>query len=1101
MRSLGIAAAVRLCLLGVLCAPVAATGQTFADSRCRFSAAALPPVGANPYAVASADLTGDGRDEIASANEGGNSITVLKALADGQFESIGTLATAVAPRDLALVDVSGDGKADLLAVAFGSDSLQVWLGLGNGSFAAPSTYAAGDGPSSLVVVDLDGNGLPDAVVADEFGSQLSIFWAAGGGAFAPRVAWSVAAGPNGIAIADFNGDGKLDMATSNGAADSVSVLRAQGGGGFGAAQSYAVGSQPRDLVAADLDQDGHADLAVANWNSASVTTLHGLGNGGFAAGVHSPVPDLPTALAHRDLDADGLPELVVVHETSFPNQISILGGLPGGGFGAPYTLAVSGLRPKAVAFGDFDANGTTDIALAAYSGNQASVLGNGCAPVLNVLPRVDADLGSSYELRKSPLWADRTKPLAYTTVMIHQDVDRDGDTDFIRSSIVVSADTPIEILANNAGTFTDVTQQLIPEAHPPMRFPRKGLSGDYNDDGWPEFVIIDHGDDFPPFPGAASALYLSDGKGKLRYSPQLQAHWGFNHGGASGDIDGNGSQDILLLEYNKGPYFLVNDGLGHFSRDTLRLPSEMMRSGYNTTELVDIDLDGFVDIVVSGNNFDSSEPGVEIYWGNSTGLYRGTSRTLIPKPPGNGGVLDFGVEDIDHDGDRDLIVSRFPDFYAKDWRYLQILPQVAPRQFVDETPGRMTMTYAIPAFDFMRVQDINGDGHPDILADDKRFESGEYAWTNDGTGVFKPYFGPVAPRLPYTTIAIADVGKPEGDGGTGTWTFTVRLNRPATSPVTFDIATLVGTASAGSDFVSKASSGVVIGVGESSASFSVTVTGDASVEQDEAFIVQLSAVTGAKVLRGRAYGYIENDDAYKLSVNDVSIGEGHAGQVPAAFTISLSPMAPVPVSVDVRTAPGTARPDVDFGTVEQAGLVIPAGQASVPFPVPVIGDTMVEMHETFTVNLSNAVGALIADGQGLGRITNDDLAQLSISDAQLVEGQSGHSTLAFEVSLSRPMPNPVTFDIGTSGGSATAGVDFVARSLSGRFLDAGRSRWRFEVSILGDVAVEADETFTVTLSNVVGAGLADGTALGTIVNDDAAALRKSQSLRKGRKQP
>jgi hypothetical protein len=288
----------------------------------------------------------------------------------------------------------------------------------------------------------------------------------------------------------------------------------------------------------------------------------------------------------------------------------------------------------------------------------------------------------------------------------------------------------------------------------------------------------------------------------------------------------------------------------------------------------------------------------------------------------------------------------------------------------------------------------------------------------------------------------------------------------------------------------------VIGVGESAASFEVTVNGDAGVEQEEAFTVELSSVAGARVLRGRAYGYIENDDAYRLSVNDVSVGEGNAGQAAAAFTISLSPVSPVPVSFDARTAPGTGMPGVDYTTVEQAGMVIAAGQASVPFPVPVAGDANVEMHETFTVNLSNATGAIIHDGQGLGRIVNDDMAQLTIGDASILEGQGGQQTLAFTVSLSRPMPNPVTFDIATSGGTATAGSDFIARNLTGRFLDAGRTRWHFEVPILGDATVEANETFAVTISSVNGAAVADANAVGTILDDDAAALRRLRAARK-----
>jgi hypothetical protein len=342
--------------------------------------------------------------------------------------------------------------------------------------------------------------------------------------------------------------------------------------------------------------------------------------------------------------------------------------------------------------------------------------------------------------------------------------------------------------------------------------------------------------------------------------------------------------------------------------------------------------------------------------------------------------------------------------------------------------------------------------------------------------------------LPYTSIDIADVSTVEGHAGTKQLVFEVRLNRPATAPVTFDMATGSGTATAGADFVAKSSNGVVIGTGQSSASFAVSINGDVLAEADEMFTVTLSAVSGAKVLRGRAYGMIGNDDVYALAVGDASVTEGHAGQTQADFIVSLSPAAPEPVQFDIRTEPGTASPGVDYITTTQAGRTIPAGQTSAVFSVPVLGDTAVESHESFTVNLSNPVGAVVLDGQGRGRIVNDDLAQLSIADASIVEGASGQATLTFIVSLSRAMPNPVYFDIATAGGSATAGSDFIARSLPGRFLDAGRTQWCFEVQVNGDAQAESNETFAVTLSNVNGAVLGDGAAVGTILNDDGAAV-------------
>lgn len=234
-----------------------------------------------------------------------------------------------------------------------------------------------------------------------------------------------------------------------------------------------------------------------------------------------------------------------------------------------------------------------------------------------------------------------------------------------------------------------------------------------------------------------------------------------------------------------------------------------------------------------------------------------------------------------------------------------------------------------------------------------------------------------------------------------------------------------------------------------------------------------------------------------ISIADVSVVEGNAGTKLATFTVNLSPVSASPVSFDIATDYGTAMPGVDFANNSAVGQSIAAGQTSATFSVTINGDTAVESNETFTVNLNNVVGANVLDGQALGTIVNDDSAGLSIADVSVLEGNSGTSTVRFEISLSSPMPTVVSFNIGTSDGTAMAGSDYVARNQVGRVMDAGRTRALFEVAVNGDSAVEPNESFNVTLSNVSGAALADGLAVGTIQNDDAAPLLISQIQGRG----
>jgi hypothetical protein len=157
--------------------------------------------------------------------------------------------------------------------------------------------------------------------------------------------------------------------------------------------------------------------------------------------------------------------------------------------------------------------------------------------------------------------------------------------------------------------------------------------------------------------------------------------------------------------------------------------------------------------------------------------------------------------------------------------------------------------------------------------------------------------------------------------------------------------------------------------------------------------------------------------------------------------------------------------------------------------VTVNGDTTVEGDETFTVNLSNATGATIADGSGLGTITNDDATppSISIEDVALAEGNSGITAFTFMVTLSSASTSAVTVDYRTNGGTATAASDYTAIPTTNLSFLAGETTKFVTVNASGDTTVEPNETFAVELSNPSGAILGDGHGAGTILNDDTTA--------------
>lgn len=110
-----------------------------------------------------------------------------------------------------------------------------------------------------------------------------------------------------------------------------------------------------------------------------------------------------------------------------------------------------------------------------------------------------------------------------------------------------------------------------------------------------------------------------------------------------------------------------------------------------------------------------------------------------------------------------------------------------------------------------------------------------------------------------------------------------------------------------------------------------------------------------------------------------------------------------------------------------------------------------------------------------------------VSDAEVVEGDSGQQAMEFEVTLSESSEETVTVDFATVDGTATAGSDYTAVSGTLTF-QPGQTSQTVVVSIIGDKALEADEAFALRLSNPSNAALADSEATGTILNEDTAPM-------------
>jgi FG-GAP-like repeat/Divergent InlB B-repeat domain/FG-GAP repeat len=332
-------------------------------------------------------------------------IKIIAAVVFAAFQPAGTMAQTVsfgsgttypvgtAPFGIATGDFNRDGLLDLAVANSGSATISILLGNGDGTFQPAVNTSAGQAPWALIAADLNGDGLLDLAVADETGSAL-VLLGKGDGTFRPPIAIALDASPRSIAMADLNGDGKPDLAVGqfdvNTTSGHVSILLGNGDGTFQSPTNFPLtGAIPWGLVAADFNGDNRADLAATSFDP-SISILLGNGDGSFQPAVITALPsgNASYSVASADLNRDGKVDLLITNQKFCLSTTCSFSGfalLLGNGDGTFRSVAVPGDQAaynKTTTFGvaDFDNDGNLDLALTSWDGVTGAVLivlGNG----------------------------------------------------------------------------------------------------------------------------------------------------------------------------------------------------------------------------------------------------------------------------------------------------------------------------------------------------------------------------------------------------------------------------------------------------------------------------------------------------------------------------------------------------------------------------------------------------------------------------------------------------------------------------------------------------------------------------------------------------
>jgi hypothetical protein len=472
--------------------------------------------------VVAADLVGSGRLDLVVSNRGSNTVTLLRNTGGGRFDSRSNYPVGAEPRGVALGDVTRDGRLDALIACYGSNNVTLLRGADGGFVAAGIDFPCGPQPWGLVAADFDGDGSADVAVANYASPGTVSVLRGDSGWLGPPVTYGTAEYPGPLAVADFDLDGDMDLVagsygrvTQNESygGTSVTVLLNNGDGTFAPGVDYAVYTRPASVAVGDIDGDGLPDVVTGG--EGGVTVLHNLGT--FDLAQSMPV-DRPEAVALADVNGDRTLDLVVAVSgiswvLVFPNR--------GDGYFEYYGQvwrSHTGGGPAAIAPGDFDRDGRTDLAVACRGNVLAVMPGNG-----------DGSFGSALS----------AGDLRYPTDVAAADFDGDGELDLVTSA-GIGAYGPMIQVKNGLGNGT---------FGPARRFGSGWPNGsqsislaDFDGDGRIDIGASDYGDGAPNY----NRVFRNTG-GADFYKEYPLAGSSFGWSCASGDLTGDGFPDLAVI--------------------------------------------------------------------------------------------------------------------------------------------------------------------------------------------------------------------------------------------------------------------------------------------------------------------------------------------------------------------------------------------------------------------------------------------------------------------------------------------------------------------------------------------------------------------------
>ena len=655
------------------------TGSLNASS---FAPAVSYPVGAYPRFVIVRDLNGDNKPEIIVVNEQANTISVLRNTAVAGMLNAASLAAPVSfatgtnPDCVAAADFDGDGKIDLASSNFGSNNVSVLRNIASGntinasSFSLKTDYATGSQPFFLATGDADGDGKADILVANAGSSSLSLLRNAssqgGNLGFGTTTSFNAGGYPVCVALGDADGDNIPELVSANAGSNSVSLLKvanlpvvpvitsfspASGGENiqvtitgnnfasgnsnnivyFGAAKATVVSSSATSLTVIVPAGATYKPLSVTvngrtGFSSKPFALLFPNPSGtGIQGNFYKPKVDIAAgspflfAVAFGDLDRDGKTDMVGVNKNtgvvSVLRNISVAGPNAVSTFSAPVNFTTNA-HPQDIKLVDLDSDGDLDIVTVNPDDYSFTLLRNNTFESNNGFENfyfyVEGAISTG----------------TYISSLTFGDLDKDGKPDAVVTNLYAGTISVLRNLTTGFNQFIFAGKVDFAAGN----YPRAAAISDADGDGRPDIVVAnERGNSVSVFRNLTDNFNILP----TSFAPRIDLPAGNSPSGvAAGDADGDGKPDLVVSNYGSNTVSVLRNTSTMGSITTASFAGKVdFATGSSPYAIVmgDADGDGKTDLLTANTN------------DNTISVLRNTAASGSITAASFAGKVDFGA--------------------------------------------------------------------------------------------------------------------------------------------------------------------------------------------------------------------------------------------------------------------------------------------------------------------------------------------------------------------------------------------------------------------------------------------------------------------------